>query len=165
MALTKLFVEPWRERALAAAGLVGALVLVTVGTGAPSAQRGPVRFEVTVVPSDETNLDCASDAAVGGRRCAFTAKGEPAAEVSRPWRPYTSTHGELLLISGAFETPDVAKWLETARRRGSNRVVLRCRGRWLGHAARVGIRMRRTDAFVTHRNVPTVLAEQCSVKP
>jgi hypothetical protein len=157
------FVGPWRERLIAAAALAAGLLLVTVGRGAPS-QPGPVRFDVTVVPIDFDNLDCKSSAEFGGQRCAFDATGMPV-DVARPLRPFVSTNGELLVMSGAFEAPDVADWLERTPRYDPRRVTLRCRGTWLGRAAHIEVRMRRSEAFRTSRGVPVVIAKQCSVRP
>jgi hypothetical protein len=154
---------PWRERLIAAFGILGALLLVTLGRGAPSVRPGPARVSVTVVASDAGNLDCASAAPFGHLRCGFDAKGAPV-EVIRPMRPYVSTAGELLLISGAFEAPEVARWLERTPRKNAQRVTLRCSGTFLGRIPRVGVRMRRSDEFKTERHVAVVTATHCSVK-
>lgn len=160
--MTKWLAEPWRERLIAALALVGALLLVTVGRGAPS-PSGTLRFDVTIVADDADNLDCASSIVVDGQRCGFDANGKPV-EVARPLRPFVSTSGELLLMSGAFESPDVAHWLDSTARRDPQRVTLRCRGTWLGRAPRVDVRMRRALSFSAARGVPMVAAKQCSVR-
>lgn len=161
--MTKWFEAPWREKLIAAFGLTGALLLATVGRGAPT-QPESVRFEVTIVRDDFDNLDCASSTVFDGQRCAFDASEKPV-DVPRPLRPFVSTSGELLVMSGAFEAPDVVDWLERTPRRDPRRVTLRCRGTWLGRAARIDARMRREEAFQPARDVPVVLAKQCSVRP
>jgi hypothetical protein len=68
-------------------------------------------------------------------------------------------------MSGAFEAAEVADWVKRTARHDPRRVTLRCRGTWLARADRVDVRMRRAKAFTAARDVPIVLAKQCSVRP
>jgi hypothetical protein len=162
MIVKALLKEPWRERLIAALGLAGAVLLVMLALKAPSRRPGPIRLDISVVPRDVNDLGCASDVAMERQRCAFDARGRPG-DVARPLRPHVTISDELVLISGVFEAPEVARWLESSPR-SKKRVTLRCRGTLLGRAASVGIRKRRTESFRTKRDVAVVTVTECRVR-
>ena len=163
MAVNTFLREPWRERGIAAFAIACALLLLVSGRGTQHQDPGPVRFDIPLVPKEAENADCASSDAVDGRRCAFDTNGRPV-EGAHPLRPFTSSSGELLLVSGSFDADDLERWREQGKSKGSKRIVVRCKGTLLGRAPRVGVRMSGEHEFVPKHDVPAVVAASCELR-
>lgn len=81
--------------------------------------RGPKNFiELTVVPDDRLNLDCASNVVFGDMRCGFGADHRPSQPVPsdrQRLRPYNTVNGELLLGAGLWSSPRLPNPLPAQR--------------------------------------------------
>lgn len=148
--------------ALGAIGLSAALVLF--GRGSLPGMGKSTAFLITVVPEDARNLDCALAQVLDGKRCGFDGSFQPVA-TQRPLRPYVTVGRELLLLSGVFESKDVAVWLsEAMNKHDSARVTLECRVRMLGNVPQVSVRWASDGAFQAEQNVMAADVEDCTVK-
>ncbi len=122
--------------------LVGILSLVF--RGATPARGDHFDIEVTIVPRDAVELSCATQGAV-----------------PTPLRPFVTTGGLLIVMSGLFESSAVAAWVEGAK--GTQvRVKVRCAATLISPAERVSLRFRAADAFGVH-TVPVLNARNCEV--
>jgi hypothetical protein len=154
--------NPWWVT-LAILGL--ACAVLAFGRGQPGAMRESMSFSITVIPADAVNLDCSSDARFGSIHCGFDAQGKPQPGPN-PLRPYVTVNRELLLLSGVFEDPRVASWLQQARRTGSDaRVTLKCTGSLLGQFERIPVRWQFGAAFGPEHDVPVAKINACEVVP
>lgn len=104
------------------------------------------RTHITVVPSDEIDLQCAAGETVGTLHCAFASTSEPwmadpENDDTRLLRPYTALDGTRLLAAGF--------WSEVARDGGLPpwRVEVGCKYTVTGRLADVAFRWRRGDAW------------------
>jgi hypothetical protein len=127
--------------------LVGALALVFRGSDPARGDRFDV--QVTIVPSDATDLSCSSE------------RNAVLAELPTPPRPFVTTDGRLIVMGGLFESTNVATWLEGARGTAA-RVKVRCPVTLLSPLERVSLRFRQADAFGIHP-VPVLSARGCEV--
>jgi hypothetical protein len=147
----------------AVAAVIGSLALLVFFRG--GALRSGQDFDValTVVPNDAVDLDCDASPGPAGR-CAFK-DGKRDRSVEHPLRPFVSVGGELMVLSGVFESPKVAAWLASARgARSQERVTLDCHVRYLATLERVGVHFRNGSPFDVHNEVRGGVAENCSVR-
>lgn len=158
--------------------LGGALLALGVVVWSAQEPQPPVRtvpeFIFTLVPTDATGLACSSGEALAGLRCGFDADGT-ALPGEPQLRPYTTTRGEVVLLAGVFEEPNVVRWLQeshrqeqTARKDGEaapdTRVTLTCRGADLGRASTVGIRWGGDHGFEGMEDIAIGQVKECSVR-
>ncbi len=122
-----------------------------------------VNVSVTVVPLDATTLECRSAGAVAELHCGEL--NQAALADPRLLRPYVTVSGELVLLAGVFQQPDVAEWLAGARRkRHTDRVTLRCEALRRGDLPNLELRFSPTDAWQPQRQVPALSVERCRVR-
>ena len=145
---------PWRglrdEWLMLAAALLFALAALTHGHG----QTGePIVVELGVVPLDAVQLACA------GPGCAFDEAQQPTA-VQVPLKPFVTLGGQLIVMSGVFESPKVQAWLNTSPQKGAK---LRCPAVVAAPSSQVGVRFRATDPFAS-REVAVLTARDCEVR-
>lgn len=154
-----------RQWQIALGTLVAASLVLVFGRGA-IAQRGSlVTYTITVVPSDARNLNCALRDSLNGQQCGFDEHHRPRA-VAEPLRPYVSTHRELLLLKGVFESTAVANWLRAARTRNDDsRVTLECQVSPLGVVPKVFVRWSDDGAFQPEENVLAATVNRCTLRP
>lgn len=143
--------------------VLGSLGLLLFARGGAPSTGSTYHVALTVVPSDSADLDCA-DASIGGQRCGFSA-GRRDPSVQRPLRPFVTTGGELMILSGVFESPSIVEWVTASRRARSNeRVTLECEVRALGTVSKVGVRFRDGAPFTVQSDVRSGSAESCNVR-
>lgn len=138
--------------------------VVMFGRGSLPGPGKATTFVITVVPRDARNLDCALSQSMQGKRCGFDDANQPVT-TERPLRPYVTVGHELLLLSGVFESKEVASWLDEAlKNRDESRVTLECRTRPLGIVPRVSVRWASDGAFQAEQNVMAAVVDDCVVK-
>jgi hypothetical protein len=157
-ALTRETLSRW---ARASAGILLSVGLLAFGRGSPPAAGSRVQVVTSFVASDALDLDCDAAALVAGERCAFS-NGQAVPGVIRPLHPFVSWQREVFLLSGVFETPEVAAWLATARaQQSSGRVRVDCEGSALGTTSRVGVRWRQNAPFDQLDNLRVIRVDTC----
>jgi hypothetical protein len=73
---------------------------------------------------------------------------------------------ELVLLSGVFDEPHVASWLQEARRKGDGaRAVLKCKGITLGRARSIDVRFQNGAAWQPEQTTPVARVMECQVVP
>lgn len=127
--------------------LVGSLALVF--RGAVPTRGDHLDVEVTIVPSDATQLSCSSEGSA------------VLAELPTPPRPFVTTGGQLIVMSGLFESESVVTWLDGARGTDA-RVKVRCAATLRSPSERVSLRFNEADAFGI-RPVPVLSARGCEL--
>lgn len=143
--------------------LAGSLLLAFGRGSIPQAGQATT-YSITVVPMDATNLACASDLTMAGRRCAFDGRSQ-SVTIERPLRPFVTLGRELILLSGVFESSSVAAWLDAARKSGDDtRVTLDCYAKILGTMPEVLVRWASDGPFQPEQSVVVADIEDCVVK-
>lgn len=143
--------------------LVGA-VLFAFGRGSLPGPGTAASYQITVVPEDAHNLECASDVVLGNRRCGFDSASRPVPG-ERPLRPFVTVGRELLLLSGVFESTSVAAWVaESEKNHDDSRVTLECYARTLGVVPRVTVRWATGGQFQPETSVMSADVQDCVVK-
>ena len=137
--------EEWLLVGLTLVGGISALVF----RGGDPAPGDRLDIEVTIVPSDAVDLSCTSESAA------------LLVELRTLPRPFVTTGGQLIVMSGLFESPGVAAWLDASRGTGA-RVKVRCPATLLSSSERVGLRFKQNDPFGLHA-VPVLRASDCEV--
>ncbi len=154
-----------REWALALAGLIAAALVLWSERARPSVIGSHLYLPVSIIPSDARDLACASGESFDASRCAFdTAKAPSGAD--RPLRPFVTTYGQIVALSGVFETPDVSAYLARATKENDNgRVILDCEGILLGTMRTLDVHWQWGAAFDTVENIPVARVRSCAVAP
>jgi hypothetical protein len=154
-----------RQWSIALGTLVVAALLFAFGRGSLSERGSQITYTITVVPSDAHNLNCALGGSINGQQCGFD-EGKSPRTVAEPLRPYVTTHRELLLLKGVFESADVAHWLSAARTRNDDsRVTLECQVSTLGVVPKVFVRWSDDGAFQPEENVMAGTVNRCTLQP
>lgn len=144
--------------------ILGAL-LVLFGRGSPPRPGQMATLTVTIVPMDAAGLECAASTVLEGHRCAFDGH-QRRVEDGRRLRPFVTTARELVLLSGVFESPQVAEWAQRARgSRNQTRVTLRCNTRLLGVMPSVATRWAPDGSFKPERDVLAADVAECVIEP
>jgi hypothetical protein len=160
---------PSREWIVALAAVLVAIAMLPLGRGRPASAGTTVEFPITVIPADAVNLACSSAVPFAGAHCAFDGEARmrrPSGDgqTDLPLRPFVTTYFEMVLLSGVFEDPNVAAWLDRERDKGPEaRVTLYCQGVTLGKAASVGVRWRARDAFGQQHDVTVGRVLSCRI--
>jgi hypothetical protein len=78
---------------------------------------GTQLIEISLTSADEAGLACASDAAIEGLRCGYTANAAPVPDMgdARTLRPYNTTKNELFLGAGLWTSLPRAKIPKASR--------------------------------------------------
>jgi uncharacterized membrane protein len=101
--------------------------------------------ELTLLSDDSHDLACASDLAVAGLRCAYSAGRQntvpPSPDDRKLLQPYNTTANELLLGAGLWVSPALKQPLPTQR------FTVTCTYHVLGILTSVSIRFKAADAF------------------
>lgn len=141
---------------------MGVALLAWFTRGTPSI-GGRVAYLFTIVPADGSGTACASDASIDTYHCEFDQAAKPAGS-ARLLRPFVSVSGERVLLAGVFDGHEMAQWLTLAKEKGSTeRVTVRCAGRWIGVMREAGIRWTPTSPWGSAGGLPAVVVETCSV--
>lgn len=118
-----------------------------------------VAVEVGIVANDVVQLGCSGDVEEAG--CEFDAQGQ-ARPTPSPLRPFVTLSGQLIVMSGLFESERVVAWLATGADVAAVRV--RCSATVISPAAPIKLRFRAADALGTHV-VPVLRGADCYVVP
>ena len=162
--MTSLAQRIGRDWLIAGAALLLAALLLAFGGGRAPSTGDRVPVSLTIIPADEKNLGCSSDAEVAGLRCAFDGDGNPAA-VTQPLRPFVTLGRELVLISNLFELDSVKDYLARARKKRSNdRVTLRCKAQLKGTLRDFGVHWQAEDRFERVQSASVLVASECRVQ-
>ena len=122
-----------------------------------------VTLVFTIVPADSRELACSSGP-IFGRRCEFDEVGAPQATAA-PLRPFVTTGGEVVLLSGVFEDAHVARWLGEALQTNRNdRVTVSCAAKLDGVSGPVRIRWKRADGWSTLDKLTAASVANCVVQ-
>ncbi|MGC4086781.1 MAG: hypothetical protein QM756_02570 [Polyangiaceae bacterium] len=150
------------ESSWALSGIAACALLLGLGRGSGVSQGDVMPLSVTVVPADARTLECDLQP-TQSTRCAFT-NGSSSGAAGPFARPYVTVEGELVILSGVFESPAVREWLERAQREhSSERVTLRCRVEFEGMLRDVGVRFSPSGAFEKHPSVMGGSVRTCKV--
>ena len=163
--MTPRFSSRQREWALAVAGLVAAALLLWSERARPSVAGSRLYVPISIVPSDVRDLDCASGESFDASRCAFDAAKAPSG-AHRALRPFVTTYGQIVALSGVFETAGVSKYLARAKKENDDaRVILDCDGVLLGTMRSLDVRWHVGAAFDTVEDIPVGRIRSCQVEP
>ncbi len=93
-------------------GDAGYILLQTGAAENPLLNKDPIKVDISVVPTDAHDLECATDERVAGLRCAYTeglrkALDGSSADDTRLLRPYTTRAGFRLLAAGMWSDPEL----------------------------------------------------------
>ena len=150
------------ESCWALLGIAACCVLLVAARGRGAGPGDVVSLAVTVVPADAKTLEC-DLRPTSAIHCAF-ADGKPSDAAGTAAKPFVSVDGELVILSGVFESPAVHEWLESARRaRSSERVTLRCQVLFEGMLRDVGVRFSPSSPFEKHASVMGGSVRTCKV--
>jgi hypothetical protein len=154
-----------REWLLAGAGLLASAALLWSERTHPVVVGSRLYLPISIVPSDVRDLDCAAPQSFDTSRCAFdSAKVRTGAD--RPLRPFVTTYGQIVALSGVFETANVSAYLARAKRENDDaRVTLDCDGVILGTMPTVGVHWHEGAAFDMVENIPVGRVRSCNLDP
>jgi hypothetical protein len=125
------------------------------GSDGAGARRTPkwnegqtVDVELTLVPSDSTDLACASATEIAGRKCEFESskkRRDGTIEDAQLLKPYTTTDGIELTAAGLWSQPALEK---SKLPKLNDRFSVKCKYKIEGKLKAPGIRWKRTNGFI-----------------
>ena len=144
---------------------LGATLLL--GRARHDALGAELTLELTLIANDERTLACASDVRPRDQgieyACAFDRRQRPQPRAPATLQPFVTTAGEVVVLAGVFQQPELRKKMDSGREQRGKRWKLRCKAKVLARPPAISARFVADGGWDERRNVTAAAVQTCSV--